>query len=306
MAAPVRICRTYLVELTPIAAVVMLRNRSRRVTSKQAIMADHTTLPSPTQNYNRPNSSFFGSPRFFCGVLGKLLSDAETVTSPTSILETKQLSNFGNPFGYDKNTYKPTTTFLENNQAPEKLDSEGIGLALIDDLSKPNSKMVLFKSKLKIQIPSAPLSISTTESPNSPGDFGVKTRNSQFQGTPTAFGSVNPCIQTKGSLSLSEMELSEEYTCVISHGPSPRTTHIYDNCIVESCCGVTRVSELKKEDNLKSPPVQSFLSFCYACKKDLSEGRDIYMYRGEKAFCSDECRCQEMLLDGVENLDGAL
>ncbi|CAM8919650.1 unnamed protein product [Rhodiola kirilowii] len=36
-----------------------------------------------------------------------------------------------------------------------------------------------------------------------------------------------------------------------------------------------------------------FLSFCYSCSKELA-GKDIYIYRGEKAFCSPSCRELEM------------
>ncbi|XP_020275383.1 uncharacterized protein LOC109849913 [Asparagus officinalis] len=39
-----------------------------------------------------------------------------------------------------------------------------------------------------------------------------------------------------------------------------------------------------------------FLNFCYLCRKKL-HGKDIYMYRGEKAFCSVECRCQQIASD---------
>ncbi|KAJ0512645.1 putative Zf-FLZ domain, FCS-Like Zinc finger 8/MARD1 [Helianthus annuus] len=125
-------------------------------------------------------------------------------------------------------------------------------------------------------------------SPESPGDFGIKTRGSQFSGGPTPTGSGSPRLLT-GQLSLREMELSEEYTRVISHGPNPKTTHIYDNCVVNSCCGV----------RVGSPEVESFARVCQTCKKNLGEGSDIFMYRGEKAFCSEECRCQEMVLDGL-------
>uniref|UniRef100_U5FYJ6 Uncharacterized protein n=1 Tax=Populus trichocarpa TaxID=3694 RepID=U5FYJ6_POPTR len=40
-----------------------------------------------------------------------------------------------------------------------------------------------------------------------------------------------------GCLSASEIELSKDYTYVITHGPAPRTTHIFYNCIVESYYG---------------------------------------------------------------------
>ncbi|KAG0476435.1 hypothetical protein HPP92_012845 [Vanilla planifolia] len=39
-----------------------------------------------------------------------------------------------------------------------------------------------------------------------------------------------------------------------------------------------------------------FLSCCYLCGKKL-HGRDIYMYRGEKGFCSMECRYQHIVTE---------
>ncbi|KAF5458123.1 hypothetical protein F2P56_022180, partial [Juglans regia] len=40
-----------------------------------------------------------------------------------------------------------------------------------------------------------------------------------------------------------------------------------------------------------------FLHTCGLCKKRLAPGRDIYMYRGDTAFCSLECREQQMKQD---------
>ncbi|KAL6179833.1 hypothetical protein ACLB2K_046504 [Fragaria x ananassa] len=40
-----------------------------------------------------------------------------------------------------------------------------------------------------------------------------------------------------------------------------------------------------------------FLRACGLCKRRLVPGRDIYMYRGDTAFCSLECRQQQMTLD---------
>ncbi|KAG0471433.1 hypothetical protein HPP92_015979 [Vanilla planifolia] len=42
--------------------------------------------------------------------------------------------------------------------------------------------------------------------------------------------------------------------------------------------------------------VADFLSCCYLCRKRL-HGRDVYMYRGEKAFCSAECRYHQIVKD---------
>ncbi|KAI3468261.1 hypothetical protein Pfo_024924 [Paulownia fortunei] len=112
-----------------------------------------------------------------------------------------------------------------------------------------------------------------------------------------------------GSIPESEIELSEDYTCVRTHGPNPKVTHIFGDCILE--CHKDEVTNfLKKsegdnatpevggqsDDVLASYLPKDFLKFCYSCQKKL-DGEDIYMYRGEKAFCSYSCRSQEIEID---------
>ncbi|XP_068338431.1 protein MARD1-like [Pyrus communis] len=266
----------------------MLRNRSRAVTSKQPLMAD--SQPSPTHKNYSKSPSFFDSPRFRgFAIKGSFETDSNLI-SPTSILDTTKPFPFGrNPFSGDQIQPKTPKTQPGNKPFWEKSEAKGIGLALVQTLkdenledknSKTSNRKVLFGTKLRVQIP--------------------KTLNSQFSET----GSVNSGIQTEnpnsGSNSggcvseRSEMELSEDYTCVISRGPKPRTTHIFDNCIVESYHTMSDQSSSGSEN---------FLSFCYTCRKNLEQKIDIYIYRGEKAFCSQECRYQEMLLDEVGNTE---
>ncbi|GER24846.1 hypothetical protein STAS_00391 [Striga asiatica] len=303
----------------------MLRNRSRAVKTKQALMADQnqTSLPSPTMNLPpSPISSFLNSPRFFNGLLSKKTQFSSTdtnyaVMSPTSILDSKKNLSFVNHFGHDN-------IILSKSPNPTaKREAKAIGLALIDSIvqenaddegksgkkiSKPVNRVnraALFGSKLKVQIPdlNPKSSIFQNESPKSPAEFGIKTRNSQISSTPVK--------DLARQLSLKEMELSEDYTCVISHGPNPKTTHIFDDCVVERCLGdhsENNYSECQKmefgfEIDSSSSPSQDFLSFCHTCKDNLGQGKDIYIYRGEKAFCSHECRCQEMFFEGLKNPD---
>ena len=292
----------------------MLRKRSRATTSSscsnQSLMADTNSLQSPTDKYRKPTASLLTSPRFFTNSAPKSLPEYEVVMSPTSILDSKPFSGFRNPFRSETST--PRTPEPETKRHWDNLDPKGLGLAIVDSLneetsdpkpSKPDSRMVLFGSQLKIQIPPLANYVhSPTESPKSPADFGIKTRNSQlgsfssgFSQSPvkkSAFGSANSGMETSnssrvftGCLSASEMELSEDYTCVISHGPNPKTIHIFEDCIVESCCGVVGFSGPRKENGFftgrqsSSYPSDSFLSFCYSCKKNLGQGKDIYMYR---------------------------
>ncbi|KAK9131469.1 hypothetical protein Sjap_011956 [Stephania japonica] len=102
------------------------------------------------------------------------------------------------------------------------------------------------------------------------------------------------------------MEWCEDYTCVISHnGPNnkPITKIFFDQ---DEFCGggggrrehleVAHRSPAVTGEATPAYPSSSFLSSCYLCRKTL-HGRDIYMYRGEKAFCSTECRYKQMASD---------
>ncbi|CAN0908121.1 Protein MARD1 [Linum grandiflorum] len=109
-------------------------------------------------------------------------------------------------------------------------------------------------------------------------EFGTKTTRTVTQ--LVADLKDSPWLFTE-CLSVTEMELSEDYTCVISRKrTNPKTTHIFDNCVVENYfC-------LSTENSV--PPVVSqvnynidFLSFCYTCKKSLEHKRDIFIYEAE-------------------------
>lgn len=112
-----------------------------------------------------------------------------------------------------------------------------------------------------------------------------------------------------GSLSAKQIELSEDYTCIISHGPNPRTTHIFGDCILE--CHTNESSNFDKEVErgvksslvAKCPegstpnPTNEFLSFCYSCKKELEKDEEVNVYRGEKVFCSFDCQSAEIFAE---------
>ncbi|KAL2544834.1 hypothetical protein Fot_14067 [Forsythia ovata] len=121
---------------------------------------------------------------------------------------------------------------------------------------------------------------------------------------PASIGSGTGFI---GSVPKREVELSEDYTCVRKHGPNPKVTHIFGDCILDCQDKLIDIFKETEEeialpqaaecsDVLASYPSSDFLKFCYSCKKKL-EGEDVYMYRGEKAFCSWSCRSQEILID---------
>ncbi|XP_009776914.1 FCS-Like Zinc finger 10 [Nicotiana tabacum] len=122
---------------------------------------------------------------------------------------------------------------------------------------------------------------------------------------PTSVGSSASLV---GAISASDIELSEDYTCVRTRGPNAKVTHIFGDCILEChnneltnfCKNASEKTTLPEVVDssgvLTSYPSSDFLRFCYSCKKKL-DGEDIYMYRGEKAFCSLNCRSEAILID---------
>ncbi|XP_028779331.1 FCS-Like Zinc finger 10-like [Neltuma alba] len=147
----------------------------------------------------------------------------------------------------------------------------------------------------------------------SPPHFNGGSQNSstlshtEFNSKPSSICTSNEFV---GSLSAGEIELSEDYTCVISRGPNPKTTHIFGDCILEGHPNVFGNHCKNQEgdngvlphvaNSLQTPnqyPSSDFLSVCYHCDKKLEEGKDIYIYRGEKAFCSLSCRALEIMID---------
>ncbi|KAK9698109.1 hypothetical protein RND81_08G083200 [Saponaria officinalis] len=127
----------------------------------------------------------------------------------------------------------------------------------------------------------------------------LRTRNSRLQNESvlTDSGSVPNTGFGDGLvrvMSPEEIELSEDYTCVISRGPVPKTTHIFGDNVLE--CHPNGVDHGNKSEPF-SYPSNGFLSCCDYCKKKLEDGKDIYMYRGEKAFCSNDCRLEEISIE---------
>ncbi|GMN62384.1 hypothetical protein TIFTF001_031469 [Ficus carica] len=46
----------------------------------------------------------------------------------------------------------------------------------------------------------------------------------------------------------------------------------------------------------------TFLDQCFLCHQKLLPGKDIYMYKGDRAFCSVECRCRQIFMDEEESI----
>ncbi|XP_047339443.1 FCS-Like Zinc finger 15-like [Impatiens glandulifera] len=62
---------------------------------------------------------------------------------------------------------------------------------------------------------------------------------------------------------------------------------------------------INKSSIIKSPITagSGFLDNCSLCRRKLLPSKDIYMYKGDRAFCSEECRCRQIFMDEEEDDD---
>ncbi|KAF7837552.1 FCS-Like Zinc finger 13-like [Senna tora] len=110
-----------------------------------------------------------------------------------------------------------------------------------------------------------------------------------------------------------DLESLEEYTYVTCHLPNKAFTKVYydggqnwrnecnNNNKIKPNNNVGIVQRRSNGESLIEEaepcfPTSDFLSSCHLCRKKL-DGKDIYMYRGEKAFCSPECRSRQIMMD---------
>ncbi|KAF7018349.1 hypothetical protein CFC21_031648 [Triticum aestivum] len=59
------------------------------------------------------------------------------------------------------------------------------------------------------------------------------------------------------------------------------------------------------DDELLGEPGMPAMDACALCAKPLAGDSDVFMYRGDTPFCSEECRHEQMHLDAVCARQGA-
>ncbi|KAL0338865.1 UNVERIFIED_CONTAM: FCS-Like Zinc finger 14 [Sesamum angustifolium] len=194
----------------------------------------------------------------------------------------------GNRTGQRDVAVSPRSHMETKNQSPRGLksfDFGGVGLGIVAALDGGRNEIPASKALFGRN-----LSRSNPIPVNSPRDSWRSTRRDSEE---------------------MEMESLEEYTIVTCHGPNKSSTKVYSNGvergrkgddrtpfrIQSSCTGgsVFHISPARLGD-VAGIPASDFLNSCNLCYKKL-HGKDIYMYRGEKAFCSAECRYRQMVMD---------
>ncbi|XP_047055705.1 FCS-Like Zinc finger 8 [Lolium rigidum] len=240
-------------------------------------MAAESSVPQTASSESVAHKmGFFRVPDLLVKLSTKCLIELDAVRSPTSPLDLKLFTGLA--------TKSPRSSFLDAGAASQNqkiLLGDRVGLGLVDSLSDENpsplgSRKVLLGSKMRITDSLTRKNSSTA--PMQPGVVELKDEN-MSDGLNGSF------------MSLDDIVNSEDYTCVVSRGPNPRTTHIFGDRVFEFQGEQLMPGEGGCEDTLVSPlKGDNTMSFCCFCSEKLKEKEDIYIYQGDKAFCSVECR----------------
>jgi len=96
---------------------------------------------------------------------------------------------------------------------------------------------------------------------------------------------------------------SSSYAVAISRFPQDKPVKFWDDNPNSDDFGLFCASPPTLPDDLFGGPESGFLNSCHLCMKNL-DGKDIYMYRGDKAFCSTECRYRQIVADEYQEAYG--
>ncbi|GJM94021.1 hypothetical protein PR202_ga10632 [Eleusine coracana subsp. coracana] len=239
--------------------------------------AESSSVPqTPTESIGQ-KMGFFRVPDLLVKLSTKCLIELDAVRSPTSPLDLKFFTGLG--------TKSPRSSSAEASQ------NQKVGLGLVDSLTDENptplgSRKVLLGSEMRITD-----NLTRKSSSTAPVQAGEVQQQDE-----------NMSDGLEGSImSLDDIVNSEDYTCVVSRGPNPRTTHIFGDRVFEFEVEQLMPDESKGEEIVLTLAKEGAMSFCCFCHEKLKEGKDIYIYQGDKAFCSMECRenfMEEEMEDG--------
>ncbi|KAI3933915.1 hypothetical protein MKX01_028241 [Papaver californicum] len=191
----------------------------------------------------------------------------------------------------------------------------GVGLGILAALEKSGSG----RSEIQMRFIAGNLNLNSNRGSTATTNTNTNTTTTATATSipvPIPIGSTNAVTRNCREVLMDEQD-SESYTYVTLHKPNNQSyTRVYcdhggDHELVSKVVvhndnndskmrrinmGVFCESPPRRNESEFEFPTSDFLSSCFLCRKKL-HGKDIFMYRGEKAFCSSECRHRQIVSD---------
>lgn len=228
--------------------------------------------------------------------------------SPRSVLEPKALYGIEKVDSQEKQARSlrsPRSGLESLLSSPrcswDKKGSEGIGLGIVAAIYAEETYSAKFwaneapKENADLSTQAVPLKCSTVCSPTLSKPIPIFQNNV----LPTCRG-----MQENRAIKVDHETLNDSSRCHQGRRNQPRSFRSDVDVDVDDEESDIRESIFSTaspasscNDNWGGLPAIDFLHSCYFCKRLLALGKDIYMYRGDRAFCSAECRYQQIVID---------
>eukprot|EP00249_Psilotum_nudum_P021590 c28165_g1_i1 orf=534-1493(+) len=282
----------------------MLGKRPRalqRTASKMLLIPDEN-LPSSPAAEEKPKVSTpaFGVARQVIG-FNPVNKDIDAVGSPRSVL-----INVGSGCSQTRSPRSPRSGLegLISTPRPwEKKGSDGVGLGIVGALSTAEDpELPKLDAPKTLIIPFQCPTSSTCQHPRSPSlSKPIPIGQTQSPSTSRGNGDRQPWCSPVHVL---EESLTGNSQGLRSHINKQEQLSVYSTSAdmemevrqsIFSAASPASASSCSDHSGLLLEI--DFLNTCYFCKRQLYPGKDVYMYRGDRAFCSVECRYQQIVID---------
>ncbi|VVA95955.1 unnamed protein product [Arabis nemorensis] len=264
----------------------------------ELIMAEAEAVPDTSDlvDLKHISAPLFSIPGFFVGFGAKGTHDSDAGKSPTSPLDFGVFANFGGLFS-PRSPAPSSPRFSQRNKwvcdkiglsvlssmassigdeggQSDSFRRENIVLAPqikvnVDRRAERSSKLFddpcVKSNSLPKNFSAASLSDAINIQSNMRDSITdvwdttvVEERNSPRRSSSSPMDIISSQAYSR-SLSGREMALSEDYTCIISHGPNPKTTHIFGDCILD--CDPKELGGLGTKEDIEKPEGDSLPNF---------------------------------------------
>lgn len=258
------------------------RPRPLQPISSTSLLMPHDPLECIPAAFEKPKPTFGAGPRQIIGfeVANKSIDSGG---SPRSVLEAKALSGIGRVASQEKSPRSPRSGLLESlisSPRWEKKGSEGVGLGIVAAmLAEEQQDATGDRAAIEVAKGSAALLASSKCCSN----------GSITQSQPIAIPATSRGSKENRLSNVVQEEVSSWGAQSRSHGLDLEGVVIGNrNSIFSTGSPASSCNEI---------PAMDFLSACFFCHRPLAPGKDIYMYRGDRAFCTAECRYQQIVID---------
>lgn len=147
--------------------------------------------------------------------------------SPTSALDFGVFANFGGLFS-------PRCPAPSSSPRFNKWVCDKVGLSLLTSTIGDGEENIVLAPQIKVNVIVSSTRVELSTKSFDPCVLSDPLPNNiDSQPNSPSRSSSSPMDIISQVYSREMMALSEDYTCIISHGPNPKTTHIFGDCILD-------------------------------------------------------------------------